>query len=286
MQTYLYSLIRYVPVMERMEPINVGVILQGEGLLDVRLSPHAAKRKEIDTQVFRKWREFFIEEIRNDPTPLFQPEKTSPQFLAYLAQLCEGPVMVSRALTVEIAPPRHFKDVIDELYNRLVAPPEATSPVEARRPTGRFRQLTEDRQFLKRGMQRHTHVVVADRPLWTAYRQVCNGHPIAIDKIEIDTRIGATANEIERVPRILEGLPTFLRPGQAGEYYLLADELQKPFSDQSEVEFKRMRDELEEAVAKVEKAGGQVLRNIHKTEALANQIDRVLPALPAAGEPE
>ncbi len=286
MQTYLYSLIRYVPVMERMEPINVGVILQGEGLVDVRLSPHAAKRKEIDTHVFRQWRQFFLEEILGEQTPRFQPEKTSQQFLTYLGQLCEGPVILSRPLILQVAPTRSFNDVLDDLYTRLVAPPETTSPAEARRPTGRFRQITEARQFLKRGMKRHAHVVVDAKPLWMAYRQVCNGRMIAIDKIEVDTRIGATANEIERIPRVLEELPTFISQPHQGQYYLLADELQKPFTDQTEGEFARMRDELEAAVTKVKQAGGQVLRSIPETEKLGVDIDHTLPALETDAEQE
>ena len=95
-----YMLIRYVPDVERMEPINVGVILQGQGQLDVRLSPHAAKRKDVDTAAFRRWKDFFIEEVKGDPESLFQPEKTSLRFLQNIAELCDGPILLSRPLTL------------------------------------------------------------------------------------------------------------------------------------------------------------------------------------------
>ncbi len=283
MQTYFYSLIRYVPVMERMEPINVGVILQGEGLVDVRLSPHAAKRKEIDTLVFGKWRQFFLEEIRGDPSPLFQPEKSTPQFLTYLGQLCEGPVILSRPLTLQIAAPRSFSDVLGDLYNRLVAPPETTSPTAARRPTGRFRQITEDRQFLRRGMQRHAHVTIDDRRLWMAYRQVANGQQIAIDKIEVNVEIGKTANEIERMPYVLKNLPSFLQAGNVRptRYVLLADKMEHAFTDQRTDDFEAMREELESTVEKVKRAGGEVVRTVPEAERLTAELDQVLPRLEA-----
>lgn len=279
MQTYLYSLIRYVPVMERMEPINVGVILQGEGLVDVRLSPHAAKRKEIDTAIFRQWRHFLMEEIRGKQIPLFQPEKTSPQFLTYLGQLCEEPVLLSRPLTLQVAPPQSFNDVLEDLYNRLVAPPETTSPAAALRPTGRFRQITEERQFLRRGMKRHAHVTVGSRRLWIAYRQVDNGQAVAMDKIEVNVEIGKTANEIERMPYVLENLPSFLQTGtgRPKRYVLLADRIQQPFTDQPADEFEAMRDELERTVEKVKQAGGEIVRTVPEAERLATELDRVLP---------
>jgi hypothetical protein len=117
--------------MERMEPINVGVILQGVGLLDVRLRPNAAEQKEIDADIFRQWRHFLLEEIHGDHIPRFQPEKTSPEFLTYLSRLCQGPVLLSRPLIVQVAAPRTFSDVLDDLYKRLVAAPAAKSPVIA-----------------------------------------------------------------------------------------------------------------------------------------------------------
>jgi len=284
MQNYLYTLVRYVPDFERMEPINVGVILQGMGRLDACLSRHAAKRKDIDTQVFQQWRKFFLDEIRGDATPLFQPEKTSPQFLTYLQQLCEGAVLLSRPLALEVAPSRGFDDVLRDLYNRLVAPPETTSPAAARRPTGRFRQLTEARHFLRRGLKKHAHVMSNERPLWMAYRQLANRQHIAIDKVEVDREIGATANEIERMPLIIDRLPEFLRAGRElpTSYYLVADELKQPFSDQSQAEFQAMRDELEAAVEKVKNSGGRIVRSLSEAERLADEVDHALPELEAS----
>lgn len=289
MQEFRYLLIRYIPDADRMEPINVGVILQGAGRVDVRVSPHAAKRKEIDTAVFQQWRRFFLDEIRGESAPLFQPPKMSPQFLTYLAQLCEGSVILTRPLVLATDPVRSFDEALESLYRRLVAPPDITSPVAASRPTGRFRQLTENRDFLKRGMKRHVHLEVDKERFWIAYRQVRNGELIAIDKIEVNTQIGATANEIERLPRILQQLPTFLEGAKAGpsrRFVLLADELKQPFTEQAQAEFEAMQEDLEGVVEKVTKEGGRVLRSVRSAEELADEIDRILPPLPAAQHDE
>jgi len=95
MALYHYSLIRYVPDPDRMEPVNVGLVLQGDGGLDFRLNPHASKRKEIDTEQFRRWKDFFEAEIRGPHLPLFQPERESARFFRYLSDLCGGPVFLS-----------------------------------------------------------------------------------------------------------------------------------------------------------------------------------------------
>src|SRR5437763_17103420 len=95
-----YALIRFIPDMDRMEPINVGVILQGEGRIEFKLGPHAAKRADVDTQVFQKWRAFLEEEIRGAAVPLLQPPKDSAQFLHYLAGLCEQTVLITRPLAM------------------------------------------------------------------------------------------------------------------------------------------------------------------------------------------
>jgi Protein of unknown function (DUF3037) len=98
MNQYVYSLIRFVPDLERMEPFNVGIILQSPGRIDFRMSPHAAKRKDVNTAVIQKWRSFLEEEIRGEAVPFLQPPKQSPEFLRYLHGLCDQTVTISKPL--------------------------------------------------------------------------------------------------------------------------------------------------------------------------------------------
>ena len=55
-----YALIRFIPDMARMEPMNFGVVLQGAGKIDFKLNPNFARKKEVETPVFQKWRDFFV----------------------------------------------------------------------------------------------------------------------------------------------------------------------------------------------------------------------------------
>lgn len=280
MTDYRYVLVRYVPDHERMEPVNVGLILQGPGKLDILFSPHAAKRKDIDTEAFRRWKEFFNTEVSGAAAPLFQPDRASPEFLRYLEELCEGPVVLSRSLYLGAEPTRTFDEVLASLYQRLVAPPEIISPSAATRPTGRFRQVAEACDFVSRGMRRHAHIVVASKRLWMAYRQVINGEAIALDKVEVANQIGSTSYEIERLPRIAQMLPKFAGTkidGKPTRYILLVDDLSKPFTNQSHEEFEAMRDDLQKAVAQIGKKGGQIIGSAKEAEAFAGELDRKLP---------
>jgi hypothetical protein len=279
MRDYRYVLVRYVADRLRMEPINVGVILQGAGRVDIRFSPHAAKRKDIDTATLQQWRQFFVEEVKGDPTPLFHPEKESAAYLQYLAQLCEGAIHLSTPLQYATIESSAFDEVLESLYQRLVAPPEQATTAEVNRATSRFRQISKERDFDRRGMRRHAHVKISGKPLWMAYRQVDNGELIAIDKIEVDNRIGSTASEIQQLPRIIEFLPDFLRTGsnpKPTRFVLLADPLEKPFTDQSPEEFEAMQRDLDEMVGRVERGGGRVLRSLPEAEKLADEIDQKL----------
>jgi len=277
---YRYVLIRYVPDRERMEPINVGVILQGGGKLEHRLNPHFARRKEIDTGVFRLWKQFFSDEIIGMAAPLFQPDRSESEFLTYLEQLCDGPVLLSRPLSLSAHETRSFADVLESLYGRLVAPPEVATPATAIRPTGRFRQLSDAKKFVPRGMRRYEHIVVNGSRLWMAYRQVLNGEILAFDKVEVESMIGRTASEIQCLPLIADRLPDFLTKhvdGRPTRYVLMADELAQPFTGQPNQEFDAMKDDLDQSVEKIRKLGVQIIRSANEAEQFANEIDATLP---------
>ena len=129
-------------------------------------------------------------------------------------------------------------------------------------------------------MRRHVHVFVDNQRLWMAYRQVVNGEAIALDKVEVASQIGQTSNEIERLPRIGAMLPHFVDKkidGKSTRYFLLADEMSQPFTDQSPVEFQAMRDDLENAVALIQKNGGRIIRSAKDAEEFACELDQKLP---------
>jgi len=276
---YRYMLIRYVPDQERMEPVNVGIILQSGARIDMRFSPHAAKRKTIDTSIFNEWKEFFRAEIHGKAAPLFQPERTSGAFLNYLEGLCGETVLLSSSLLLSVDSAASFDKVLESLYSRLVAPPEVASHAAATRPTGRFRQIALERSFEDRGLKKHAHVRVGAERLWMAYRQLLNGDALAFDKVEVANRLGQTSYEIERLPRIAEFLPRFIEHrvnGRPSRYLLIADNLAEPFTDQPQEEFSAMSEDLEEAVERIRKCGGEIIRRASDAEAFAEEVDRKL----------
>lgn len=278
---YRYALVRYVPNPKRMEPTNVGVLLQGAGRLDFKLNPHAPKRANINTTVFHQWRDFLDKEVRGPHLPLFQPPREDSAFLAYLSDLCNSTVVLSTAY--QFVTPLPFDLALEALYAELVAPPPDANPPVPNQPAGRFRQLTDVRGFVKRGMKRHEHVVRGGDRLWMAYRQVENGCLLAIDKVEVNERMGATANEIERLPTVESKLHSFLCPGKGEKptrYVLLVDELSKPFGSQPPAEFEAMREDLNSAVESLTSKGAEIVRTLDSTVELADEIDAMLSPYP------
>jgi hypothetical protein len=281
LRDYRYILVRYVPNPERMEPTNVGVILQGNGRVDVRINPDAGRRDDVDTDLFRQFRTFFTKEIQNPQVPLFQPDRSTVDFLVYLANQCMGPVYLSRPLALQVGDGASFDSIIADLYLRLVAPPASPPKGEEKRPTSRFRMLAKERRFTDRGLRKYSHVRASDdAKLWTAYRQVINGEVIVMDKVEIGREIGGTSNEIDKLPTIARHLQSLLESdigGKRAQYYLLADEFTEPFRGQPEEEFALMKADLAERIEEIRSLGGEIIRSPSEAAALAEELDQKLP---------
>ena len=286
MNDFLYALIRFVPDTVRMEPINIGVILQGSGKIDFKLNPHVARRKVIETQVFQRWRRFFEEEISGPPVPLFQPPKDSPQFIKHLGSLCESTITITRPLVHSIHEELPFQAVLDSIYDLMVATPEQKKK-EPDRPTSQFRQIEDEKEFRKRGMKKHPYIFVggdSGSKHWNAYRQVLNGQDIVIDKIEVGNQVGLTADEIQKLSSGAEHfLERFLRDnsrsGRPPRYCLIADQLVTKFSEQSDGDFAIMLEELEKTKATVRELGGEVLDHPDNIISFTEDLDGRLPQL-------
>jgi hypothetical protein len=269
-----------------MEPINIGVILQGSGRIDFKLSPNAARRKDIETQVYQKWRKFFEQEIGGPAIPLFQPPKHSPDFIAHLGSLCENTITITRPLILANQVPTSFEEALESIYDRLVAPPEQKKR-QPNRPTSYFRQIEDEKEFRKRGMKKHPYIAIPGVPgnkHWNAFRQVLNGQDIAIDKIEVGNSVGLTADEIQKLS---SGVGSFLtaflksRPtdGRPKRYCLIADQLDTKFSEQTEEDYGIMQEELDGIKRLVKTLGGEVLDQPNEIVGFTDEIDRRLPKL-------
>lgn len=280
-----YSLIRLIPDPDRMEPVNFGVILQASERIDFKLYPHFAKRKDVDTITFQKWKAFLEEEIKGEPVPMLQPRKTTPQFLTYLSGLCEETVSITKPLYIEARKDEAFDDILAGLYERLVIPPEAPKREQSPRPTHTFRDIELEKQFMKRGMKKHSYIPLPDNSRWNAYRQVLNGQNIVVDKVEVGNFVGLTADEIAKlsggVNRFLGSFMQKQASGVSSRYVLIADTLKEPFSDQTKDNFDAMRDELNKVIIAVRDYGGEVLTEEPAVLSFTQELDKKLPPLDA-----
>lgn len=279
MKTYRYSLIRYIADTLRMEPVNVGIILQDEDRLNFQLNTRHSQKENVDTAVFNQWKEFLTEEIRGEAMPLFQPKKSSLRFFSHLDGLCDGAIRISEPLIYQCEE-TSFDLVLSHLYQRLVAPLPTAAVADINRPSGRFRQMMRKYNFLRRGMKRHSHLELPDKRRWMPYQQVLNGELLAIDRVEVSTRIDQTADEIQSLAKPRSLLKDFLScriEDRPTRYVLLADELRTPFTDQSKREFEMMRDDLEQSVDEVRQFGGEVIRSAEAAREFAESLNRKLP---------
>jgi hypothetical protein len=188
-------------------------------------------------------------------------------------------VVLSQPLALSAPESRNFGEILDALLTRLVLPLDPVSAGEDFRPTGRFRRRANEHDFLKRGMKKYAHVEIDANRHWAAYRQALNGQFIAVDKVEVGREQGRTADELEKIIRVIGLLDGFLNNqihGKPTRYVLLADELKEPFSDQGADEFKAMQADLDSAVDAVTKAGGQVLRTADQAESFAEELNEKL----------
>ncbi len=286
MNTFHYALIRFIPDAERMEPINIGVILQGSGKIDFKLNPHAARRKDIETQVYQQWRKFFEEEIGGPAVPLFQPPKDSPDFIRHLGGLCESTITITRPLVHVAYEQQSFDSELRAIYDRLVAPPEQNRK-SPDRPTSYFRQFEEEKEFRKRGMKKHPYISISGRSElrhWNAFRQVSNGQDIVIDKIEVGNKVGLTADEIQKLSSGAElFVKSFLREssktGRSRRYCLITDQLVTKFTEQDQEDYEIMNEELSNIKKTVASLGGEVLDKPSDVEDFAEELDEHLPSV-------
>lgn len=202
---FLYQIIRYVPDLRRMEPKNIGVIVQGQSDLKLRLWKHfrpGDDKPDFDYANFKKWREFFEEEVNGPQIPLFQPPRHSPEFLEYLHSRCRGNYIVTRPLHIamQIA---DIDEVAEYLYETLVRSPEE-EPEPAEQPVQRFREELREKKLEKNRFLRQDEYVIlpnGDRQLfhWQYEKNHGSNSRVLIEPVQWLGRIRLTQLELEHV---------------------------------------------------------------------------------------
>lgn len=104
-RTYRYVILRYIPDLMRMEPRNVGVIVQSdEGIVHQihgRFVPESLSDRGEARASFRAWREWFDHELHARIAHALVPKRTSEAYLSYLASRCTGNYQLTEPLRVQ-----------------------------------------------------------------------------------------------------------------------------------------------------------------------------------------
>lgn len=163
-QQYLYQIIRYVPDLRRMEPQNIGVIVQSELGVTCRFWTHfrpLSDKPDFDYGNFRNWREFFETEVNGPQIEIFQPPRQSREFLEYLQARCKGNYIVTQPLLITMHS-AEIEQVRDYLYETLVrSPQDDQQPAE--QPVKRFREQLQSRKLDRSPYLRRDEYLVLPR---------------------------------------------------------------------------------------------------------------------------
>jgi hypothetical protein len=293
---FLYQLIRFIPDLERMEPRNLGVIVQGGGEIDVKLNRHATKWSDAKghAETVRKWFGYFEGEIKGFisgqtdiliPIPIetLMPDRGSERFLDYLMKQATGQIRVSRPFVMEYRTEKPLNAVIDELYRKLVsadAEPEGTVEEKAavrKSIAGKFSQLSHNKHFRERGLVENGHVMLPEGVSRVSYRHFKNGDLNLIEKVEFNDNAFMTGLEINNLLLLLREK----RIKSFGEDIKLTI-LLEPFCEFPKMpaeENKAFLKDREEIGSRALEQGAKIIEDVESVSVFVLDLDKYLPKM-------
>lgn len=280
---YLYQIIRYIPDLERMEPQNIGVIVQGQfnvvSKVWTRFRP-LGEKPDFDYANFREWREFFDEEVNGPQISMFQPHRTDPLFLEYLQSRCQGNYVLTRPLNI-VMQTDQVEEVRDYLYQRLVRPPDSDHE-PADQPVRRFREQLQARKLDKNPMLRRDEYL--DLPngeselfKWQYQRNHGSDQRILIEPIQWLDRIRLTQIELEHVLRAADSVRN---SGLNAQLIVVMDEVKAP-PDNARPSTKQLYDNYMRGKEELRGLSDEVVSSADESENLVDRIEQDLRQLHA-----
>lgn len=211
MQThrYRYQILRYIADLRRMEPQNIGVVVQSDFAVSCRFNAHFRAGSEFDSANFRAWREFFRTEIFATAAGIYQPERTKIEFLEFLRGRCRGNYSLTAPLDLVMASAA-IRDVEDHLFETLVKPPREEAPKNLQ-PVQLFqnelerRKLTNNR-FLKRNGIFQIASGIEELVEYQYERNHGADMPVLIQPVRQLPSIQATRGSIEAAENFVESI--------------------------------------------------------------------------------
>lgn len=281
--SFRYQIFRYIADLRRMEPENIGIIVQSADDVGCRFRTQLGARKNFDYDNYRRWREFFEVEICEPAVPLFQPPRNSMEFLHYLQQRCVGNYSLTQPLDLVLDTP-DLKTALNSLYDALVRTPEEAAK-QIRQPVQRLRAELEKRSIIK-NPNFHTRELFKAPGLTelVSYYYVRNhgaDTPVLIQPVQVLSDIARTINAMERA----ESLVAAVRNAKVkAEISIVVDEMSAPHRDADETR-KWAFDRLQSGKEALKQMDAQIIDSTFKTDKLADGIEKDLAQI-APAQPE
>jgi hypothetical protein len=278
---YLYQIIRYVPDLRRMEPQNIGVVVQGQFGVTCRIWTHfrpLGDKPDFDYGNFRKWREFFEAEINGPQIGMFQPPRQSPDFLEYLQSRCKGNYIVTRPLHIEMQE-QDDEEVTKYLYEMLVRSPEE-EPEPAEQPVRRFREQLQSKKLDRNPFLRRDEYVIlpsgeAELFHWQYERNHGSNTKVLIEPVQWLDRIRFTQLELDHV---LSAAKKLRQSKLRAHLVVVMDEVTPP-SKLAKDSTKRLYENYLEGKKSLQKLSDEVISRAVESEELVFQIEKDLKEL-------
>ena len=280
---YLYQIIRYVSDLERMEPQNIGIVVQGQGQTVARLWKYfrpLGEKRDFDYMNFRKWREFFEEEINGAQVSMFQPPRHSPEFLEYLQSRCKSNYLMTRPLRFVTQVDR-VEEVRDYLYDRLVKP-QNDNQEPALQPVQRFREELQIKRIDKHPRFKQDEYVQlpngeSELFKWQYEKNHGTNQRVIIEPIQWLNKIRITQIELEHVLRAAEKV----RESHLNAKFIVVMDDVKPPPENAKSSSSQLYENSMQGKETLKHITDEIVSSADESEELVNRIEADLKHLVA-----
>lgn len=206
---YRYQILRYIADLRRMEPQNVGIIVQSDAAITCRFNSRFRVGTEFDSTNYRAWREFFRAEILEKDAGIYQPKRTNIEFLEFLRSRCRGNYSLTAPLEL-VMESGAIKEVETYLFETLVKPPKEevvkeSQPVQLFQGELERRKLTNS-PFLKRNGIFRIAPGIEELVEYQYERNHGADMPVLIQPVRQLPSIQATRGSIEAAENFVESI--------------------------------------------------------------------------------
>jgi len=278
---FRYQILRYIADLRRMEPENIGIIIQNADEVSCRFHTHLGGRRGFDHHNYRLWREFFETEIQGPPVPVFQPDRASVDFLEYLQERCSGNYSLTRPLDL-VLDTDNIKVAERYLFDTLVLTPDDEEK-SITQPVQRLRSELKQRNILTHRSFKHKELFKTNGFVEMVEYQYIRNHgedlPVIIQPVQNFLDITRTINAMARAKNLVGNIH---RANIRADVSVVVDEFPAPTANDSDTkkwafdEIQKDKEELRQE-ANVVDSTAKTVRLAASIEKDLEQIEMTLP---------